>query len=152
MSIVRFCRFIATLGPFGYALAPGTVASILTLPLVHILQSYLSPRIYVLLVIIFFVSSLAIVHTALQGLGRRHDPSEIVIDEVIGCLITFIMIPFNAKTAFIGLILFRFFDISKFMGIERVEKLFDAWGIILDDVVAGLLSNIILHIVIRVNW
>lgn len=152
MNFVRLCRYVATLGPFGYALAPGTVASILTLPLVHILQAYTSPVSYVLFITALFVCSLYIVRIALQDIGKRHDPSEIVLDEVMGCLITFIAIPFNAKTALMGLVLFRFFDISKCAGIEKCEQLAGAWGVILDDVAAGLLSNIILHIIMRVSW
>ena len=72
------------------------------------------------------------------------DPSYIILDEVIGCLITFIGIPVCGLSLFAGFLLFRMFDILKPFGIQRVEKLPGAWGVLLDDCVAGLFANILL--------
>lgn len=76
------------------------------------------------------------------------DPSEIVIDEVLGSLVTFCAVPLCPISLLGGCILFRFFDISKFGVVGWMEKLPGASGILLDDVVAGLLSNILLRLLL----
>ena len=48
---------------------------------------------------------------------------------------------------FAGFVLFRFFDITKWFGIQRAEHLVGAWGVLIDDVLAGLLANVILQVV-----
>lgn len=81
---------IATLGPIGYMNAPGTMASLVTLPLVYWLH-YIIPNNYAYLsfVIFMIIISLWIIHKAVEQSRWHHDPSEVVLDEVIGCLLTF---------------------------------------------------------------
>jgi len=73
-----------------------------------------------------------------------HDPSEVVIDEVAGMMITFFAVPKSALTLAAGFILFRLFDVLKPPPIRRIEKLPGGAGIVLDDVAAGIYSNLIL--------
>ncbi|MGA3161719.1 MAG: phosphatidylglycerophosphatase A [Terracidiphilus sp.] len=68
----------------------------------------------------------------------RHDPQFVVIDEVAGQWIALLFSPFNWQHALIALILFRLFDITKPFPIRQLEKLPEGWGIVLDDVGAGL--------------
>ncbi len=68
----------------------------------------------------------------------RHDPGFVVIDEVIGQWIALIGSRANWRHALIALILFRLFDITKPFPIRRLENLPEGWGIVLDDVAAGL--------------
>ena len=68
----------------------------------------------------------------------RKDPQFVVIDEVAGQAITLLFMSFSWTHALIGLILFRLFDITKPFPIRRLEKLPEGWGIVLDDVAAGL--------------
>jgi phosphatidylglycerophosphatase A len=68
----------------------------------------------------------------------RHDPQFVVIDEVAGQWIALLGSPFDLRHAVIALILFRFFDITKPFPIRRLENLPEGWGIVLDDVGAGL--------------
>jgi phosphatidylglycerophosphatase A len=75
------------------------------------------------------------------------DPAEIVIDEVVGCMITFFMVPLTMQWAMLGLVLFRFFDIFKIGGIRRLERFVSAWGVMLDDIAAGIVSNVIIQLV-----
>ncbi len=140
---------IATLGPIGYMNAPGTMASIATLPLVYWLHTIIPNHYAYLSVVIFaLIGALWIVHKAIQHSRWHHDPSEVVIDEVIGCLLTFWGIALSGKVVLVGFILFRIFDILKIGGINYLERLPGEWGIVCDDVLAGLISNIILRLLL----
>ena len=148
MNMLSFYTFVATLGPVGYLTAPGTIASIVTIPGMFWLRMlFPSQQAYGGIVIIFLIASLYIVHRARTYFKRHEDPPEIVIDEVVGLLITFLAIPLCTSSVVVGFLLFRFFDIFKIGGIRYVERLNGSWGIVLDDVVAALISNIILRLI-----
>jgi phosphatidylglycerophosphatase A len=66
------------------------------------------------------------------------DPQFVVIDEVAGQWIALLFSPFDWRHALIALVLFRLFDITKPFPVRQLEKLPDGWGIVLDDVAAGL--------------
>jgi phosphatidylglycerophosphatase A len=67
-----------------------------------------------------------------------HDPQFVVIDEVAGQWIALLFSPFDWRHALIALVLFRLFDITKPFPVRRLEALPEGWGIVLDDVGAGL--------------
>lgn len=142
----RISRFFATLGPIGYLPAPGTMGTIATLPLVYLL-SFLEWYNQLWMITIIFIVSFFIIDAALP-LFVKKDPSQIILDEVVGFLITCIRIPFCFSTLLAGFLLFRFFDILKPFGIKRLELLSGAWGILLDDCLAGLFANLVLWIMI----
>jgi phosphatidylglycerophosphatase A len=140
-----FSMLLARLGPVGDLEAPGTVATVLTLPLVFWLRSTV-PGFYeygFLLLVSIFVTKI-IIERACDYLGNHNDPAEIVLDELVGCLVVFWGVPLTTQTLVIGCMLFRFFDISKVCGVSYCERLPGGWGIVLDDVAAGLLSNMVL--------
>jgi phosphatidylglycerophosphatase A len=68
----------------------------------------------------------------------RHDPQFVVIDEVAGQWIALLFSPFDWRHALIALVLFRLFDITKPFPVRNLERLPEGWGIVLDDVAAGL--------------
>jgi phosphatidylglycerophosphatase A len=76
------------------------------------------------------------------------DPARVVIDEVAGMCISLLFLPVNVKYVFCALILFRFFDIVKPLFIRKMESLPAGWGIMMDDVLAGVYANIILQVVL----
>ena len=76
------------------------------------------------------------------------DPARVVIDEVAGMCISLLFLPVNVKYLFCALILFRFFDIVKPLFIRKVESLPAGWGIMMDDVLAGVYTNILLYAVV----
>ena len=76
------------------------------------------------------------------------DPSRVVIDEAAGMCITLLFLPVNLRYLAAGLVLFRFFDIVKPFFIRRMEKLPGGWGIMLDDVLAGIYGNIVLQAIL----
>src|SRR6195952_1046916 len=71
-------------------------------------------------------------------------PARVVIDEVAGMCISLLFVPVTLKYVVAALILFRFFDIAKPLYIKKLEKLSGGWGIMLDDVLAGIYANVIL--------
>lgn len=146
MKLNKLAVYFLTLGPIGYLKAPGTMATIFTLPFVYLL--YLTGS-FNYIILTLSLSLIAFVSITLANKFIKHDPSEIVIDEFIGCLFTFIAIKINFKTIVFGFILFRIFDITKTFGIKRIEKLNGAAGILFDDVAAGILSNLLLQLFVR---
>lgn len=68
----------------------------------------------------------------------RHDPGFVVIDEVAGQWITLLGSPTDWRHGLIALVLFRLFDITKPFPVRRLERLPEGWGIVFDDVAAGL--------------
>jgi|SRR5579859_1844679 len=143
--IKKLLLSIATLGPIGYVRGSGTLATLSTLSV-----SYFLPALSCsLLVQIILLSFSLLVCVALCSYTAVHfqstDPSQVVIDEALGSLVTFVGIPIELPYLAVGFILFRFFDISKCCGINRIETLNNGWGVMLDDVAAGILSNILLR-------
>jgi phosphatidylglycerophosphatase A len=76
------------------------------------------------------------------------DSSRVVIDEVAGMCISLLFIPVSIQWVLIGLVLFRFFDIVKPFYIRKAEALPAGWGVMADDVLAGVYSNLVLQIII----
>lgn len=84
---------------------------------------------------------------------KRPDPPQVVIDEVVGQGIPFLIIAPNVSEVIIAFLLFRFFDIVKPWPIKALEHRFlDRWGVMLDDVVAGIYAFIIIFIGKVVFW
>lgn len=135
---------IATLGPIGYLAAPGTMGTLVTIPLALLLNFY-SLSVQCVIIGIIAITSFFIVKQALCHFTQS-DPCQIIIDELLGCFITFLAVPFLSHVWIIGFVLFRFFDIVKPCGIQRIEKLPGAWGVLLDDVIAGLCAHLILRL------
>ena len=79
------------------------------------------------------------------------DSSRVVIDEVAGMCISVLFVPVTIKWMLIGLILFRFFDIVKPLYIRKTEALPAGWGVMADDVLAGVYSNLVLQVIIYVS-
>jgi phosphatidylglycerophosphatase A len=75
----------------------------------------------------------------------------VVIDEIAGMCVSLLFIPVTVGYVAAAFILFRFFDIVKPLYIRRTEKLPKGWGVMLDDVVAGIYANILLQIWIQLN-
>ena len=78
------------------------------------------------------------------------DSYRVVIDEVAGMFISVMFVPLEWKWMLIGFILFRFFDIVKPLYIRRMEALKGGWGVMFDDVLAGIYANIVLQVIILI--
>jgi phosphatidylglycerophosphatase A len=76
------------------------------------------------------------------------DSSKVVIDEVAGMCLSLLFIPVRWQYLAIGLLLFRFFDIAKPLYIRKMEQLNGGWGVMMDDMLAGLYSNLVLQVIV----
>jgi phosphatidylglycerophosphatase A len=85
--------------------------------------------------------------TVVARQSGRKDPQFVVADEAVGQWITLIACPSAIRYAVLGLLLFRVFDIWKPFPIRRIERLTEGWGIMLDDVGAGIYAWICLQLV-----
>ena len=131
-------RFVATFFYLGkLPFAPGSWGSLGALLLWLILPVTFSVHLSV--IIILFVLGVYSSSRIVKYLDD-HDPSEVVIDEVVGMGISLFMLPHNFWLYFLSFILFRVFDILKPSFIYRIQNLSGGWGIMLDDVLAGLLT------------
>ena len=125
--------------------APGTFGSLLGLPLCFLL-SKVNLWVSFLFIVIFVALAVWVCNKALQ-LIQEKDPGCIVIDEISGMMLSLAGIPFNPISAVAGFVIFRLLDIFKPFPIRAIEKKFSGGtGIVLDDIAAGIISNIILRI------
>ncbi len=128
---------------------PGTWGTFAAIPLVilsHRLTSITQP-----VVAVVFVTFAAYIAGRAEILFEDRDARPIVIDEMVGFLITLLWLPLNFLTLCLGFFLFRLFDIVKPPPISTVEKrLHGGWGIVLDDVLAGIFANVTLRLLLIV--
>ena len=128
---------------------PGTWGTFAGIPLViisHRLTSIMQP-----VVAVVFVTFAAYIAGRAEILFKDRDARPIVIDEMVGFLITLLWLPLNFLTLCLGFFLFRLFDIVKPPPISIVEKrLHGGWGIVLDDVLAGVFANVTLRLMLIV--
>ncbi len=146
-------KIIATSLGFGYApFAPGTFGTlfgcIILLILWNFSVGFLPYQIFIIIgSILFFM--IGVWATNLLESEWGHDPGKIVIDETVGLWLTCFLIPLHPTYILIAFILFRFFDILKPLGIKKFEKIKGGYGVMLDDIIAGIYSNILLQIIYR---
>jgi phosphatidylglycerophosphatase A len=147
MKMNRFFLLLATGFGVGYSpVAPGTLGTLVVIPVYYFLSENPSP-LYEITLISFFFLSVWISENAEIFFGKKDD-QRIVVDEMMGFLITMLWIPKTTRFILIGFFLFRLFDILKPFPIHRLERsLKGGWGVVLDDVMAGVYGNIILQII-----
>ena len=143
-----FLSFL-TLG--GSPISPGTIASIFSIPIIFFFYKYLSITIFLLYILLIYTISVNLTKKIQE---RPYDQRWIVIDEFIGMCITllplFILHKFTFLFSLVGLILFRIFDITKPSIIRKIDDLETPSSVILDDVVAGIVSSIILFFITKI--
>lgn len=139
--------FIATGGYVGNVpFAPGTFGSVLGL-IVCFFLSLASVSVTALVIIALILVAVWASERAEKLIGKK-DPGSVVIDEVAGMAITMIGIPFGVLTAISGFFLFRLLDIVKPPPVRIFQdELPGGAGIVMDDVAAGILANILLRLV-----
>lgn len=145
---MRIVKFLATLSGTGLLPgAPGTWASFLALIPAYFLLSGKYFLSFLFLIYCFFVLGVWSA-TRYDQIMKTKDNGQIVIDEAVGQWIALAPLFFYAKTNLwyyaAGFVLFRFFDIVKPLGIKQVQEIPAGWGVMLDDVLAGIYSAAIL--------
>ena len=145
-----FRNLFVSFGFVGYfPILSGTITSIIT----AVLYFYLIPPLnalgnLILIVIVLLVSLIfvPIIKSAEKDMG--HDSRKITIDEVIGFFFAVMFLPHNFMIFIYALVLFRVFDIVKPTPINQLQKLPHGWGVLADDIAAGICSNIIIQLVL----
>ncbi len=147
-------RLISTAFGIGYSpIGPGTMGALAT-----VIIYWFSPELTTLQLVLFciFITLLGVFTSSITekefqkraGNNKVHDPGIIIIDEIAGMLVALIALPKTLPLVIAAFFLFRFFDIVKPFPIKKIEKLPTGWGIMFDDVAAGIFSNIVLQLII----
>lgn len=143
--ILKFHKIIASIFGIGFLKGGGTYAALVTCGFIWLIwhSSTLQNPLYLLLITILVTLWGVYVSNKVEP-DWGEDSSRVVIDEVAGMLIAVLFIPPNIWFLLAGFILFRFFDIMKPLYIRKMEALPGGTGVMMDDVLAGLYSNIVL--------
>lgn len=144
-------KIISVFFGVGYIpIAPGTVTSLIVVVLYWLVLSQLSWPIFLLILILLFL--LGVFVSSVHSSAIKHkDPQSVTIDEALGQLIPLFLLKPTWGLLLAAFLLFRFFDILKPFPVNRAENFPSGWGIMLDDVVAGLYSGIILNIYLLIR-
>ncbi len=136
---------------FGYSpIAPGTVGTLGGV-FIYGVEKYFHLNIKIELFVIFLIFILGVfVSFEAEKILNKKDPSEVVIDEVMGFLITLFMIPFSWMALVVGFILNRILDIWKPFPARQSQALSGGWGIMVDDFISSVYSNLLLRLVLWV--
>jgi phosphatidylglycerophosphatase A len=136
-------RLVATVFGIGYfPTAPGTLASLIALPFAWLIAWFCGPAVLLL-------AAIAAFGAGIWGCGHYiaakadKDPSECVIDEVAGQWLACALAPLSLPGYALAFVLFRFFDVTKLWPVGPAERVGGGLGVMLDDIVAGLLAGVI---------
>jgi phosphatidylglycerophosphatase A len=140
---------IATLGALGRSpFIPGTVGTVVAGVPGAVIMSGLGRWPSVALLTLVFLLGCYVAHVAEEELGS-HDPAEIVVDELIGFLVTMIWLPVTAKSILLGVAAFRLFDIWKPWPVRALDaKVGGGLGVVVDDVAAGVLAHALVWVML----
>jgi phosphatidylglycerophosphatase A len=136
--MTRLARFVSTAGYVGFLpVAPGTWGSAVGLLILLPLRWHGSEMAEAVTMLALLAVGIWSAGVTGREMGDE-DPGPVVIDEVVGMLITLLWIPVNVTGAVLGFLLFRVFDIVKPPPARQLEKAHGGWGIMLDDLAAGV--------------
>jgi len=144
--VTRLAVFVATVAYCGYfPFAPGTVGSAAGLVVYALVWWSHSRALEIGLILALFVAGVWAASAAERHFGGT-DPGPVVIDEVVGMLITLAFIPVGPAAAIAGFVLFRIFDVIKPFPADRLEQLHGGLGVMADDAMAGVYANLSLRL------
>ncbi len=144
-------RIFATSFGFGYApIAPGTAGTLPILALVALCQPERGWWFLLAALAVFLVG--VPLSSWAERLWQKKDPGRVSIDEVAGYMVAIAFVPANSELllAVAGFFAFRFTDIVKPPPGRAIERLPHGWGVMADDIVAGVYANVLLQIIFRV--
>jgi phosphatidylglycerophosphatase A len=136
-------RFVATGAFSGYApFAPGSAGSLVGLA-AYLLLPVAPSSAWLAGLLLLFAVGVKVSTEAEASWGK--DPAPVVIDEIVGYGVTVALLPRSAATAVLAFFVFRFLDVLKPPPARQFERLRGGWGVMLDDVAAGLYGNLLLR-------
>ena len=142
-----FSKYFSTIFGIGHIpIAPGTFGSLFAILIWCIFINMLSISYFIILFLLILSISFYITGIYLEKFKKK-DPSEVIIDEFLGQSIPLLFVfNLNAFEVFVAFVSFRFFDIYKIYPINRAEEIEGSYGVILDDIIAGIYALIVLMI------
>ncbi len=146
-GLERICKYVATGFGTGYVpKAPGTAGALLGIPVGLLINMAPSTGAsFLLLLLLIFLSCLS-AHVTEAACGEK-DPQTVVIDEIAGMSMALWLVPASVMNVVILFILFRLFDIYKPFPVKQMEEIFRGGaGIVFDDIMAGILANILFRL------
>jgi len=130
----------------GYSpIASGTVGSAVALAIYLLVPGFDSPYVIMSVTAACFLFGISASEKMESFYGN--DPAEVTIDEMVGMWMSLMLLPFSTPLAVLGFFIFRVLDIVKPFPAKRFEQQKGGFGIMMDDVVAGVYTNLILHMV-----
>jgi len=142
----QFALLIASFGYVGFfPVAPGTAGSLAALALFAFVRWVGMPAFELGMIVAVLAVGIWSASGAERALGRK-DPGPVVIDEVLGMLITLALLPVSLAGVLLGFLLFRLFDVVKPYPANRMENLPGGYGIMLDDAMAGVYAYLVLRL------
>lgn len=126
-----------------FPIAPGTAGTVVA-GVIYWFARPSHPLIYGALILLFFLLGTRASTIVERQMGP--DPSLVVVDEMVGFWIALFALPKTWPLLVIGFFLFRLFDIWKPFPIRRTERLREGWGIMADDAMAGIYTNVLLQL------
>ncbi len=140
MLRVELSEWLATCFKIGHLpIAPGTWGSLAAVIGWWLWLQYLDPLVFIVLIITIFIIGVFATNIIIDHTGEK-DPSRIVIDEVAGQWLGLLVLPDGALYIAAAFISFRLLDIIKPWPIRQLEKFPKGWGVMLDDMLAGILT------------
>jgi len=149
---VKFlAKILATCGGIGYfPLAPGTVASFGMILLYKYWLFQWNWPVYLGMAVPFY--ALGVLSSSVYSTQiKREDPGTVVIDEALGQYLALFTLSPTWTLLLMSFVLFRFFDILKPLFIKKAEKFHSGWGIMLDDIVAGVYASILVNLYLLIR-
>jgi phosphatidylglycerophosphatase A len=144
----RVGLFIATCGYLGYVpVAPGTFGSAAGLLVFFLIRSTGSIAVEVTAILALFAIGIWSGTIAEHYFGGI-DPAPVVMDEVVGMLMTLAFLPVSVTGAFVGFLVFRVLDVLKPWPSARFERLPGGLGVMADDGMAAIYGNLVMHALI----
>ena len=134
-------------------IAPGTWGSLLAVlcvALLHFLVPALETPVIWMLTVAAVVVGVTVATRVSYSIGQE-DPSVVVIDEIAGQFLALACFPVTVTNLVLGFLIFRVFDILKPFPARQSERLPAGWGIMMDDLIAGVYTALLLY-VIRLFW
>ncbi|MDY7034364.1 MAG: phosphatidylglycerophosphatase A [Thermodesulfobacteriota bacterium] len=141
----RVVLFIATGAYSGYSpVIPGTVGTLVGIGIFLIFYTH-SPFGYVAILLLLFFLAVFISDKA-ENILQEKDSKHIVIDEIFGFMVAMAFLPNRVLYIVLGFFFFRLFDILKIFPANRIERKFkNGYGVVLDDLIAGVYTNLLLQ-------
>lgn len=133
----------------GFLPIPGTMGSLITIIIYYLFYNYLNIIFFLFFIIFVFFYSYYFLNKTLNQSFSSSDPKEIVIDEFIGQSIPLLICENNFFLIILSFLLFRLFDVSKPWPASYFDlKIKNATGVIMDDIIAGLYTFLIIYLCI----